>query len=263
MTMASTFRDLHRGPMFVLPNPWDIGSARYLQGRGFLAIATTSSGLAAALGLRDQEVTRDQLLTHVEAITGSVSIPLNVDSERCFADDPTGVANTVGLLAAAGAAGCSIEDYDPATGQIDGIDKATERVAAAAAESKRHGLVLTARAENHLYGVTDLDDTIGRLSAYRDAGAEVVYAPGLATIDDIKRVVDEVGVPVNVLATRATPTVSELDAVGVSRVSTGGALAWAAYGALKRAVDELTATGTSTYIADGLAGSDRDPFFGR
>jgi 2-methylisocitrate lyase-like PEP mutase family enzyme len=259
--MCSAFRDLHQGPTFVIPNPWDIGSARYLEGRGFQALATTSSGLAAALGLRDQEVSRDQLLTHVEAIAGAVSIPVSADSERCYAHDPAGVGRTVALLAAAGAAGCSIEDYDPTTGRIDDPAMATERVAAAAAEAARHGLVLTARTENHLYGVSDLDDTIGRLIAYRDAGAEVVYAPGLTSADQIKLVVDEVGVPVNVLAMPTTPPIAELGALGVSRVSTGGALAWSAYGALKRAVDELTGTGTLNFGTDALTGADRDPMF--
>ena len=172
------FRALHREGLFVMPNAWDIGSARLLASLGFEAIATTSSGHAASLGRADQDVSRDELLGHVEALVGAVDVPVSVDAERCFADDPAGVAKTVELLAEAGAAGCSIEDYDPATGSIDAIDVATERVAAAVEAARNHGLVLTARAENHLYGIDDLADTIERLVAYRDAGADVLYAPG-------------------------------------------------------------------------------------
>ena len=157
---------------------------------------------------------------------------VSVDAERCFADDPAGVAETVRLVAEAGAAGCSIEDYDPRSGSIDPIEVAIERVAAAAEAASKHGMVLTARAENHLYGLDDLDDTITRLRAYRDAGADVLYAPGLVAADEIKRVVDEVGAPINVLAMRRTPPVPALAALGVRRVSTGGGLARAAYGAL-------------------------------
>jgi 2-methylisocitrate lyase-like PEP mutase family enzyme len=259
---TSMFRALHDDGLFLMPNPWDVGSARYLEWRGLPAVATTSSGHAATLGLLDQQVGRDQLVAHVEAIANAVSIPLNVDTERCFADDPAGVAETVALMAAAGAAGCSIEDYDPATGTIDTIDTATERVGAAAEEAGRHGLVLTARAENHLYGIADLADTIDRLIAYQRAGADVVYAPGLNQADDIGRVVDEVGAPVNVLALPGGPSIDELRSLGVRRVSTGGALTWAAFGALARAVDELVGSGTSTYTSSSLPSADRNAALG-
>ena len=262
MTIATTFRELHASDLFVMPNPWDVGTAKYLEWRGFLAVATTSSGFAATLGRADQNVGRDDLLAHVESLTAAISIPLNVDTERCFAVDLAGVAETVRLMADAGAAGCSIEDYDPASGQIDPVASATERVEAAATEARRHGLVLTARAENHIYGVADLDDTIGRLIAFREAGAEVVYAPGLVDLADIRRVVDEVGGAVNVLAFRRGPSVDEMRSVGVRRVSTGGAPAWAAYGALQRAMDELLASGTSHYAAEALPGHDRAAVFG-
>jgi 2-methylisocitrate lyase-like PEP mutase family enzyme len=179
-----------------------------------------------------------------------------VDAERCFADDPDGVAETVELIAAAGAAGCSIEDYDPATDSIDAIDVATERVAAASDAARQDGLLLTARAENHLHGISDLDDTIERLIAYRAAGAECVYAPGLVDPDQIKRVVDAVDAPVNVLAMRAGPSVPELGALGVRRVSTGGHLARTAYGALLAAARELRTTGTYTYLDAAVSGSD-------
>ena len=250
------FHALHRQGLFVMPNAWDIGSARLLASLGFEAIATTSSGHAASLGRADQEVSRDELLSHVEALVAAVDVPVSVDAERCFADDPGGVARTVELLAAAGAAGCSIEDYDPATKSIDAIDVATERVAAASEAARKHGLVLTARAENHLYGIDDLADTIERLLAYRAAGAEVVYAPGLVDPGQIERLVKAVDAPVNVLAMRGGPSVPELEALGVRRVSTGGGLARVAYGALLAAGRELRTTGTYTYLDSAVTTSE-------
>lgn len=250
------FRESHRDGLFVMPNAWDVGSARLLASLGFEALATTSSGHAAALGRPDQSVTREELLVHVEALAGAVDVPLNVDSERCFANDPASVAQTVELIAQAGAAGCSIEDYDPGSSSIDAFDVAVERVAAAAEAARRHGVVLTARAENHLYGIDDLDDTITRLCAYRDAGAEVLYAPGLVDPEQIRRLIERVGAPVNVLALRQGPSVSELAALGVRRVSTGGGLARAAYGALISAARELQTAGTSTYLDAALAGRE-------
>jgi 2-methylisocitrate lyase-like PEP mutase family enzyme len=246
------FRELHGQGTFVLPNPWDAGSARLLETLGFAAVATTSSGFAASLGRPDQQLTRRELVDHVAALAGAVRVPVAVDAERCYATDPTGVAETVELLAEAGASGISIEDYDPVADRIDGVEVAAERVAAAAAVCDRHGIVLTARCENHLYGVDDLDDTVARLRAYRVAGAHVGYAPGLVTLPDIARVVAEVGLPVNVLALRAGPSVPQLAEVGVRRVSTGGSLAWAAYGAMVDAARELLATGTSSYLDRAL-----------
>ena len=248
MDVRSRFRELHADGIFVMPNPWDVGSAKLLASMGFHALATTSAGLAWSLGKLDMQVTRDELVPHVAQVAAATELPLNVDSERCFPDEPGGVAETVRLLAEAGAAGCSIEDYDPATDAIDPIEVATERVAIAAEASP---LVLTARAENLLHGIDDLDDTIARLVAYRDAGADVVYAPGLADLGSISRVVEEVGIPVNVLALPNGPTVTELGAAGVRRVSTGGALAKAAYGALLAGASELRDDGTSRYGAGG------------
>ncbi len=256
------FRSLHESGTFLLPNPWDVGSARLLGTLGFPALATTSSGLAASLGKPDQQVTRDELVAHVAAVTAAVRIPLNVDAERCFADTPDGIAETVDLLAGAGAAGISIEDYDPATGRIETTEAGTARVAAAAAACARHGIVLTARAENHLYGHDDLDDTVERLRAYRDAGADVLYAPGLHTAADITRVVEAVAAPVNVLAVPGAPDVAELTRLGVRRVSTGGALAWAAYGALRDAARELLTAGTTTFRHRALTAEERDRAFG-
>jgi 2-methylisocitrate lyase-like PEP mutase family enzyme len=244
------FRELHAGSeLFVMPNPWDVGSAKLLAACGFQALATTSAGFAWALGKHDQQVTRDVLVAHVEAVAAATPLPLNVDSERLYPDDPGGVAETVALLAGAGAAGCSVEDYNPATGGIDPVEVAAERVALAAEAC--HGLdepmVLTGRAENHIRNVADLDDTIARLVAYRDAGADCVYAPGLSELDQISAVVNAVDVPLNVLALRGGPSIPELASVGVRRVSTGSLLAAAAYGALVVGARELLDEGTSTY----------------
>ena len=250
------FRALHeREQLFLLPNAWDVGSARLLASCGFEALATTSAGFAWSLGKLDQQVTRDELVAHVASLAAATQLPLNVDSERCYPDDPGGVAETVALLAEAGAAGFSIEDYDPATDGIDDVALAAERVAAAAEAAHRlpEPMVLTARAENHLNGVDDLDDTIARLVAYRDAGADAVYAPGLREIDQIAAVVEAVRVPLNVLALPGGPTVSELAAVGVRRVSTGGSLAAAAYGALMSGARELQEDGTSRYAGSGVS----------
>jgi 2-methylisocitrate lyase-like PEP mutase family enzyme len=258
------FRELHAGGIFVMPNPWDIGSARLLASLGFPALATTSSGHAASLGRLDQHVERDELVAHAAQIARAVDVPLNVDAERCFGVDPAGVAETVALLADAGAAGCSIEDYDPEARRIDDVDAAAERVAAAAEAARSHSnpIVLTARAENRLYGVDDMDDTIGRLRAYAEAGAEVVYAPGLVDLDEIATLVRAVDRPVNVLALPAGPSVAELAGVGVRRVSTGGALAFAAYGALVAGARELLDSGTSTYARERLSRADAAAAFG-
>lgn len=258
MDLRERFRELHRDGLFLMPNAWDIGSARVLASLEFPAIATTSSGHAAALGRPDQNVTLDELLVHVEALAAAVDIPINVDAERCFADDPAGVARTVELIADAGAAGFSIEDYEPRNASIDPLDVAVERVGAAANAAQKHSMVLTARAENHLYGLGDLDDTIARLCAYRDAGAEVLYAPGLIDGEQIKRLVERVGAPVNVLALRQAPTVPELAALGVRRVSTGGGLARVAYGALAIAARELQTAGTSTYLDAAIPSRELD-----
>ncbi len=244
---SDRFRGLHRDGLFVMPNAWDIGSARLLEHLGFEALATTSSGLAGSLGRRDQRVRREELLAHVEALTAAVDVPISVDAENCYPGEAGGIARTVELIASAGAAGCSLEDYDPATGVVP-TDIATARVAEAVGAAAPHRLVITARAENHLYGANDLDDTIARLLAYRDAGADVLYAPGLTDLADIERVVREVGAPVNVLTVPGGPAIAELSRAGVRRVSTGGALAWVAYGALVTAGRELLEQGTTTFL---------------
>jgi 2-methylisocitrate lyase-like PEP mutase family enzyme len=259
------FRALHaREQLFVMPNPWDVGSARLLAACGFEALATTSAGYAWSIGKLDQAVSRDELIAHVATLADATPLPLNVDSERCYPDEPGGIAETVALLAAAGAAGCSIEDYDPATGGIDGVDVAAAQVALAVEAAHRipEPLVVTGRAENHIRGVDDLDDTIARLVAYRDAGADAVYAPGLSDLDQIKRVVESVGVPVNVLALPNGPSLAELASVGVRRISTGSLLAGSAYAALLAGAKELLSDGTSTYAVGGLSGDSMRRAFG-
>jgi 2-methylisocitrate lyase-like PEP mutase family enzyme len=258
------FRELHaREQLFLMPNPWDAGSARLLASVGFEALATTSAGLAWSLGKPDQAVARDELAEHVAAVAAATPLPLNVDSERCYPDDAGGIAETVAMLADAGAAGFSIEDYDPESDRIDDVGLAAERVAEAAeaAHALADPMVLTGRAENHIRGVDDLDDTIARLVAYRDAGADCVYAPGLSTMDQVRAVVDAVGVPVNVLALASGPSVQELAAAGVRRVSTGGALARFSYGALLEAAHELLSQGTSTYSKRALSSGDLERSF--
>ena len=244
-----------------MPNPWDVGSARLLAGAGFDALATTSAGFAWSIGRDDGEVTRDELIEHVTVIAAATDLPLNVDSERCFADDGDlgGVAETVALLHDAGAAGCSIEDWNGPAGQIDPIEAATERVAAAVAGARAGGdpLVLTARCENLIRGVDDLDDTITRLLAYAGAGADCLYAPGLRTVEQIRAVVDAVDLPLNVLALPGGPTVAEIGEAGGRRVSIGGSLASTAYGAMMAGARELMNSGTSGYLATRLSAEDR------
>ncbi len=259
------FAELHaRDGIFVMPNPWDAGSAKLLAGCGAEALATTSAGFAWTLGRLDGRVARDELVAHVAQVAAATPLPLNVDSERCFPDDPGGVAETVRLLGTAGAAGCSIEDWNPVDGRIEDVGLATERVAEAvqAARGFDPPMIVTGRCENHLHGVDDLDDTIARLVAYRDAGADCLYAPWLSSIDQIAGVVDAVAMPVNVLATPATPRVPELARVGVRRVSTGAMLASAAYGALLAGARELLADGTSTYTRGSMTQAEREAAFG-
>jgi 2-methylisocitrate lyase-like PEP mutase family enzyme len=239
------FREMHASGTFIIPNPYDIGSARLLEGMGFTALATTSAGFAGTLGRLDMAITRDELVPHVAALAASVEVPLNVDAERCFAETPEGIAETIELLADAGAAGISIEDWNPERNHIDPLEMATARVKAAATQARARGVVITARAENHLHGVTDLADTLNRLRAYLDAGADVIYAPGLTTPDQIAQVV-ALGAPVNVLLMPSTPTVPQLTDLGVRRISTGGALAAFAQGAMVAAAQQLLDGGMYT-----------------
>ncbi len=263
----STFRELHAGPTpLLLANAWDRGSARLLAGLGFAALATTSSGHARSRGQLDGTITRDEALDHAADLAAAVAVPISADLEDCFAVEPDGVAETVRRAVATGIAGCSIEDSsrDPATG-IHDAGLATERVAAAveAARASDRDFVLTARAENFLHGRPDLDDTIARLVAYRDAGADVLFAPGVTAADDIRAVVDAVGAPVNVLALPGTPSVAELAELGVRRISVGGAFQLCALGGLVDAARELLERGTYGYWAQVATGrAAADPTYG-
>jgi 2-methylisocitrate lyase-like PEP mutase family enzyme len=250
--IAETFRGLHvPGRPLLMPNPWDAGSARLLAALGFPALATTSGGHAGTLGRLDGAVTRGEAIAHAAQLVAAVDVPVSADLENGFGPDPDAVRRTVREAAAVGLAGCSIEDYDPDT-RIYPIDVAAERVAAAVGEAA--GMVITARAENYFRGHPDLDDTIARLRAYADAGADVLYAPGLAELADIERIVASVDRPVNVVVHAAAPTVAELAAVGVARISVGGAFFHVAMGALVRAGRELLEEGSYRYsgvAADG------------
>lgn len=226
-----------------MPNPHDVGTCRLLTTLGFSALATTSGGHSASLGRMDMTAHRDGVVEHVHALASSTDLPLSVDAEQCYPAEAGGVRETVRLLAEAGASGCSIEDWNPRTGRIEDLGLAVERVGVAAAEADLHGMVLTARAENHLRGVNGLDDTVLRLASYREAGAHVVYAPGLPDLDAIERVVKETDAPVNVLLQPGGPSAGELERVGVRRLSVGSALARIAYGALVQAAVALLATG--------------------
>lgn len=250
-SLAERFLAMHQGPApLLIPNPWDQGSARLLASLGFEALATTSSGYAATLGRLDGRVTRDEALGHAELIVGATDLPVSADLENAFAEEPAGVADTMSRAVRTGLAGASIEDY---TGRPDApiYDRtlAVDRVAAAA-EAAHAGavrLVLTGRAENYLHGHPDLADTIGRLQAYQEAGADVLYAPGLTRADDIRQVVTSVDRPVNVLAMADGPPVADLAELGVRRVSVGGAFAFAALGAVVEAARELLDVGTYGY----------------
>lgn len=228
---ARAFQELHEGPAaFVIPNPWDLGTARLLAAIGFKALATTSSGMAFALGRQDGAIPRDAVMAHVAGIAAATALPVSADLENGFGDAPEAAAATVRDAAAAGLVGCSIEDAsgNPAS-PIYEHGLAVERIAAAveAARSLPFPFTLTARAESFLHGRPDLDDTIRRLRAFEQAGAGVLYAPGLGDLDSIRRVCEAVTQPVNVLATPSF-TVAELEAAGARRISLGGTLCRAA-----------------------------------
>lgn len=257
---AELFLALHRpGNPLLLGNAWDQGAAKLLISLGFEALATTSGGHAATLGRTDGNVTRDEAIAHAAAIVQAAGpVPVSADLENCFADDPAGVAQTIRLAAGAGLAGCSLEDF---TGRADEpiyeASLATERVAAAAAAAHEgpRRIVLTARCENLLHGRDDLDDTIARLRAYGEAGADVLFAPGLRDLTDIRRVVEAVEQPVNVLTVPGAPDVAELAEAGVARVSVGGAFAFAAYAAAADAARELLTRGTHEFVARAREGA--------
>jgi len=264
---ARAFRALHeREGAFIIPNPWDVGTARLLAHLGFEALATTSAGYAFSLGQCDQTVGRKASLAYAAAIASATNLPVSADLENGFGDAPETVAETVRLAAAAGVVGCSIED---STGRADHPiyeqEQAMERIRAGADAARRlpFPFTLTARAENYLHGRTDLRDTIRRLQAYQEAGADVLYAPGLAAKDDIAAVVSSVDRPVNVLVGLASVhlTLAELAAIGAKRLSVGGALARTALGAFLRAAREMRERGSFGFTADAASSAEINAIF--
>jgi 2-methylisocitrate lyase-like PEP mutase family enzyme len=257
---AADFRALHEGEPFIIPNPWDAGSARVLEALGFRALATTSSGFAFTLGRPDGKATLDEVAAHVRLLDRSTSLPVSVDLENGYGPDPEAAASAVARAAGAGAVGGSIEDYDP-DGGIYALAHAVERVAAAREAADRLGFpfVLTGRAENHIRGNPDLDDTIARLQAYERAGADVLYAPGLRSGDEIRAVSDAIARPLNVLA-RPDLSMQDIVAAGGRRVSVGGALTWTAVAALTNAAERMrddgdfSSLGTPVRLEEWLGG---------
>ena len=253
------FRALHqRAGAFLIPNPWDIGSARLLARLGFEALATTSAGFAFSMGQQDNTIERQQMMTHASAIASATELPVSADLENGFGDTPAVVAETIRLAAATGLVGCSIED---ATQQPDhpiyDLEHAVERIRAAAevVQALPFPFTLTARAENYLVGRPHLKETIKRLQRYQEAGANVLYAPGLTSKEDIAAVVSSVDLPVNVLTglRGMNLNLEELSAMGVKRVSVGSALSRTALGAFLRAAKEMREHGTFTFVEDAVS----------
>lgn len=255
-SQAEAFLALHvPGAPLVMPNPWDAGSAKLLASLGFAALATTSGGLAMTLGRLDGSVSRDEALAHAADIVRAVDVPVSADLENLYATSLDDIAVTVRAAFATGLAGLSIEDWDGS--RQYSIDEAAERVGAAveAAHASEGQLIVTARAENYLRDNPDLTDTIARLQAYQTAGADVLYAPFVTELDDIRRIVAEVDRPVNVLAAPGAPPVAALAEVGVARVSVGSALAYVSVAAVLEAAQELRDEGTYGYLERTKTGS--------
>ena len=264
---GSAFRALHQQEKaFVIPNPWDVGTARLLAHLSFDALATTSAGYAFSVGQRDNTISRDQMIAHAGEIVSATELPVSADLENGFGDDPETVAETITLAARAGLVGCSIEDStNRGDYTIYEFDIAVERVRAAseAASALPFPFMLTARAENYLVGRRDLKDTIKRLQAYQEAGANVLYAPGLASREDIATVVSSVDRPVNALMGLQGVRLSleELSDIGVKRVSVGSALCRAALGAFLRAGREMREQGTFTFADEAVSFRDLTAMF--
>jgi len=246
---GAAFRALHEGEPFVIPNPWDAGSARVLEALGFRALATTSSGFAYSLGRVDGDVSLDEVVEHTRALAAASALPVSVDLENGYGAAPADAARAVTAAAAAGAVGGSIEDYDPSDGLYP-LEAAAERVSAAVEAARTVGFdfLLTARAENHIRGNPDLGDTIARLQAYERAGADVLYAPGLRTADEIRAVCSAVSRPVNVLALPML-TRDEIFGAGAQRISVGGALTWVAAAAFAEAAAAIRDRGDFSALA--------------
>jgi len=236
---GSRFRALHEGEPFLIPNPWDVGSARLIESLGFEALASSSAALAFSHGGKDGDATLDEVVEHAGAVDRATDLPLSVDLENGYGPEPEDAALAVERAAEAGAVGGSIEDYDPA-GRIYDVGHAVERVAAAAEVARRldFEFTFTARAENHIRGNPDLDDTIARLQAYEAAGADVLYAPGLTGGEQVRAVREATGLPLNVLAF-AGLDLAEMIAAGAQRVSVGSGLAWTAYESMAAAAEAM------------------------
>jgi 2-methylisocitrate lyase-like PEP mutase family enzyme len=254
---GAAFAALHTGEPFVIPNPWDAGSARILAALGFTALASTSSGFAFTLGRLDGDVTLDEVAEHTAVLDRATDLPVSVDIENGYGPDPADAAAAIKRVAAAGAVGGSIEDYDRATDQIYGRSQAAERIAAAAEAARGLGFpfTLTARAENYLHGRPDLDDTIGRLQAYEQAGADVLYAPGLRTVDDMRAVCQAVTKPVNVIAVPGL-SFADIAGAGAQRVSVGGSLTWVAAKAMADAATAIRDGGDFSALSARLPLAD-------
>jgi 2-methylisocitrate lyase-like PEP mutase family enzyme len=249
---AEAFRALHAGEPFVIPNPWDAGSARVLAALGFKALATTSSGFAFTLGRLDGSVSLDEVIVHADALDAATELPLSVDLEHGYGPDPASAALAITRVAQAGAVGGSIEDYDP-DGHLYELDHAVERVSAAveAARGLDFPFTLTARAENHIRGKPDLEDTVARLQAYERAGADVLYAPGLRSAEEIETVCESVSKPVNVLAVPGL-SLAEIVGAGAQRVSVGGGFTWVAVRAMAEAATAALETGDFSALSARL-----------
>jgi 2-methylisocitrate lyase-like PEP mutase family enzyme len=249
---AEAFSALHAGDPFVIPNPWDAGSARVLAALGFKALATTSSGFAFTLGRRDGRVTLDEVVTHTATLDHATELPVSVDLENGYGPDPADAALAITRAAEAGAVGGSIEDYDPG-GRLYELEHAAVRISAAVEAARGLGFpfVLTARAENHIRGNPELEDTIARLQAFERAGADVLYAPGLRNVAEIRAVCEAVTRPVNVLAVPEL-AFAELADAGARRVSVGGSLTWVAVKALADAAQAIRDSGDFSALATGL-----------
>jgi 2-methylisocitrate lyase-like PEP mutase family enzyme len=251
---TAEFRALHEGDPFIIPNPWDAGSARILEELGFKALATTSSGFAFSLGRADGDVTLDEVVEHTRLLAGAVGIPVAIDLENGYGPSANDAARAVSAAAEAGAAGGSIEDWDSENG-LYSKEAATERIAAAAEAASASGFVLCARSENHLRGNPDLDDTIARLQAYEAAGADVLYAPALHDMDQVRTICAAVSKPVNVLALPFMK-MSEIAEAGAQRVSVGGQLTWVAAAAAAEAAVILRDEGDFSALKAKLQGAD-------
>jgi 2-methylisocitrate lyase-like PEP mutase family enzyme len=266
---AEVFRKLHeRGSCFVIPNFWDPGSARLLEHFGFKALASSSAGFAFSIAKSDLAISKSSLMTHLGAVCQATSIPVSADLQNGFGNDPEDVAVSILQAAKTGIVGGSIEDASGSSGDpVYPLELAAERIrhAAVAAKSLGFKFTLTARAENYLYGRSDLKDTIRRLQAFQEAGADVLFAPGVQSRDDIRQLVSAVDRPVNVLIGMPGMTlkVSDLQELGVTRISLGGSLARAAYGAMMKAAAEIQTQGTFDYTMQAASGKELNGIFSK